>query len=326
MATIKELESNIFKMQELLKVAQNTAQKKSFEQILENLTKQLEELKVASQAAPETTPQILKVNKPTPPKEVKLESSETKQPVTGESEIIPSDTPQKIFQGVGVIQGRIVKRYEENDHYYNSVAGDKTYPLIINSHPIRLFVKTNYKPDEEQYLLVYPNVVHYPQPKGETKPPKISFTLVAVSPAPYLEFPVNEFKLCGLFQQIAVYRGAVISVHRNKNKEVKKLAEKYEKLAKNIMRANHVPIFWKDAPVKPFRFNPKLDKDKQGSRYFVEIKARFIPNQQKWGFMELLSEPTLEVPRFYKPLKSVPPGKVKSTSQDKSKDKSKDET
>ncbi|NEN89585.1 MULTISPECIES: hypothetical protein [unclassified Okeania] len=46
-----------------------------------------------------------------------------------------------------------------------------------------------------------------------------------------------------------------------------------------------------------------MDKDKQGDRYFVEIKAKFLPGREQWGFMELLGKPTLDVPKFYKPEK-----------------------
>ncbi len=117
---------------------------------------------------------------------------------------------------------------------------------------------------------------------------------------------MNEFKLCGIYQQIGVYRGAVISVHRNKTNTLKKIVRKFEQRTKNILRANHIPILWKDSPVKPFRFNPRLDKDQQGDRYFVEIKARFLPDREQWGFIELLGEPTLELPDF---MKAPKPGK-----------------
>ena len=228
-----------------------------------------------------------------------------------ESEPIAEDksstqTSNKIFQGLGIIEGKIIKRFEDNDKYYNVVVGDKIYKLIINRKRVLDFVKATYNPDETQQLLVYPNLVHYPQPKGGTKPPKISFTLVAGLEESRYELKVNEFKLCGIYQQIGVYRGAVISVHRNKTNTLKKIVRKFEQRTKNILRANHIPILWKDSPVKPFRFNPRLDKDQQGDRYFVEIKARFLPDREQWGFMELLGEPTLELPNF---MKAPKPGK-----------------
>ncbi len=280
MVTIEELETNISKMQELLAAAQNEVQQRTFQDILANLNNQL----------------------------VKLKSE--KQPVEKvESEV---EQPKHLFQGVGVIEGKIVKRFEDNDRYYHVESQGKVYQLIINKRRTLDFVKTNYNPDEIQQLLVYPNLVHYPE---KDKLPKLSFTLVSTLKEPHPDFKVNEFKLCGFWQMIAVYRGVVISIHRNKTDDLKKLINKFEEdKVKNILRANHIPLLWKDAPVKPFRFNPKLEKDEQGDRYFVEVKARFIPSQGKWGFIELLSEPTLDIPRFYKPVKPSKPlsGKKKT--------------
>ena len=61
----------------------------------------------------------------------------------------------------------------------------------------------------------------------------------------------------------------------------------------------HVPIMWKDAPVLPFRFNPKAEK--QGEIYFVEMKAKLIPRLDTLGFVELLSEPTTTFPKYLLP-------------------------
>ncbi|MGK7921194.1 MAG: hypothetical protein AB4080_14415 [Trichodesmium sp.] len=270
-------------------------------------TQQLEQKPTA-----ETTQKLEPLSSPTISNEQLLPSQNTpviqpeqepKTPV--ESEPIAEDksstqTSTKIFQGLGIIEGKIIKRFEDNDKYYNIVTGEKTYKLIIHRRRVLDFVKATYNPDETQQLLVYPNLVHYPQPKGGTLPPKISFTLVAGIQELPLGFQVNEFKLCGIYQQIGVYRGTVISVHRNKTNTLKKIVRKFEQRTKNILRANHIPILWKDSPVQPFRFNPRLDKDQQGDRYFVEIKARFLPDREQWGFMELLGEPTLEFPDFMK--------------------------
>ena len=57
----------------------------------------------------------------------------------------------------------------------------------------------------------------------------------------------------------------------------------------------HVPLLWKDSQVPPFRFNPKAQK--QGERYFVEVKAKFLARLDTFGFVELLSEPTTTFPR-----------------------------
>ena len=65
------------------------------------------------------------------------------------------------------------------------------------------------------------------------------------------------------------------------------------------MKASHLPLLWKDAPVRPFRFNPKAGKD-QGKPAFVQVKARFMPGRDVFGFVEQLSEPRPKAPKFLK--------------------------
>jgi hypothetical protein len=66
------------------------------------------------------------------------------------------------------------------------------------------------------------------------------------------------------------------------------------------MKGQHIPLLWKDAPVPPFRFNPKLQKEEQSKRYFVSIKARFLTDRDVFGFDSLLALPTENVPLFFK--------------------------
>lgn len=66
------------------------------------------------------------------------------------------------------------------------------------------------------------------------------------------------------------------------------------------MKAAHLPLLWKDSPVNPFRFNPKLDKEQQGRPMFVQIKAKFIPQRDVFGFIEQLAETLEESPKFLK--------------------------
>jgi hypothetical protein len=53
----------------------------------------------------------------------------------------------------------------------------------------------------------------------------------------------------------------------------------------NYMKASHLPVVWRDAPVPPFRFNPKLDKEAQGKASFVQIKARFNSERDNFEFV-----------------------------------------
>jgi hypothetical protein len=68
----------------------------------------------------------------------------------------------------------------------------------------------------------------------------------------------------------------------------------------NFMKASHLPVVWRDAPVRPFRFNPKLDKETQGKASFVQIKARFNSASDNFEFMELLAIPSEQPPNYLK--------------------------
>jgi hypothetical protein len=48
---------------------------------------------------------------------------------------------------------------------------------------------------------------------------------------------------------------------------------------------------WSNPPVEA------VNKGEKG-RYFVEVKASFMPEKEQWEFLELLSEPSLKYPRF----------------------------
>ena len=336
MATIPELEANLLKMQQLLKAAQNKIQKKTFQDIINNLSQQLErekfklnspktenltldqlpEKEITKQLVQQGQTETEKDQKSSPKSESQIEAKsevevEEKLENHEDENLLPKQ--DYVFQGLGVLYGKIIKRYEDNENYYNAIVKDKTYELIIVNPRVRDFLKADYNPQKNRYLTVYPNLVHYPQPRGGTKAPKINFTIIAANDLPNLELKPNEFKLFGLWQFIGVSKCPVMSIHRNRKKDgsdrVSTLKEKFkdnDKLHKNLTRANHVPLLWKNSPVKPFRFNPKLDKDKQGDRYFCQVKARFLADRGVWGFQELLVEPTLDIPRFYKPIKVAP--------------------
>lgn len=71
------------------------------------------------------------------------------------------------------------------------------------------------------------------------------------------------------------------------------------------MKASHIPLFWKDALVPPFRFNPKAPSYEQGRPYFVSIIAKFLPYKNAFGFESLAQMPLLEAPKFLKASKKM---------------------
>ena len=124
MATIPELEANLLKMQQLVKAAQNEVQQKTFQDIVTNLTQQLEieksklnssegeSLKVDESPPPEENKQLILDLQPKPEYKIEAESE------NNENESL-SPKQDYAFQGLGVLYGKIVKRYEDNDGYYN---------------------------------------------------------------------------------------------------------------------------------------------------------------------------------------------------------------
>jgi hypothetical protein len=68
----------------------------------------------------------------------------------------------------------------------------------------------------------------------------------------------------------------------------------------NFMKASHIPVFWRDAAVPPFRFNKNLDKETQGKASFVQIKARFNNVSDNFEFVSLLGIPSESPPNYLK--------------------------
>ncbi len=58
------------------------------------------------------------------------------------------------------------------------------------------------------------------------------------------------------------------------------------------MKPAHLPVLWKQAPVKPFKYNPKAEEQEKPA--FVKIKAKFLPNKDAFGFDSLLEAPTTD--------------------------------
>lgn len=177
-----------------------------------------------------------------------------------------------------------------------------------------------------QRLIVYPRILHLP---GRNKPHQVRFQLVGFdsgSNEGVAELADFEFKLAGKWQFIAVCKTPVISIHRNFSEAQ---LEHYKSLEqakrKKYASASHVPLLWKDAPVSPFRFNPKIEKDKQGETFFVKIKAKFLADKDLFGFDSLMGVPTTELPKFIKfkdkVAKQKPSSKKPSPSKPKPKSK-----
>ncbi len=247
----------------------------------ETLQQSLDELKLERELASASVSER-------PPTESSQSSSET-----------ASETPQRpvnesIFQAIGVIKGHIETKLVTNDEGEEKtimwlVHQGKKYKVKMRGFKFKkLLQKSQKSPNQELYFRVYPYLQFIPQ-----MPPELRFQLNGWQELPPKQLKENEFILRGLWQFIPQFRRPLITVMRNwmekKNRDFF--------LEKGMdFKAIHVPLLWKDSPVPPWRFNPKASQ--QGDRYFVEMKAKFIPKLDTFGFVELLSEPTTTFPRY----------------------------
>jgi hypothetical protein len=217
-----------------------------------------------------------------------------------------------IFQAVGIITGNVTFIFEEEKNKYiaNITIGQYQYNLYPNGsswsksssfNGLRKQIEST--GISKQKLIVYPKITHYP---GREQQHKIAFQLVAfekenVENSISKELNDLEFKLSGLWQFIPVCRTPCITVMKNFSDERLEYIKQAELARKvNFMKASHIPLMWRDAPVNPFRFNPKISKQEQGKAMFVSIKARFIPGRDMFGFDSLLGMPQDEPPRHLK--------------------------
>ncbi len=337
MSTRPELENNIKKIQLLINNAQSELQKQTFRDILTDLKKELDQLttqenSVAKPEAPQVdtppkTPrrinastisdstdltqiegssnididspqssnQKLLETSPTPTDRTQIESSSSQDKDSkSTAQLHPPNPPitSKIFQGIGVIEGEIIK--DESLGFYHLIYQGKSYKLLIRKVKLRKIVDNNYPFNSPKILVVYPYTKYNPELESGHE---IGFTLVRIkdewSPQAknHLGLDINEFKLCGFWQK---RHGdiSVISVHRNRLKKGVKKLLKNATSSRKIKIVTNVPLLWSNPPVEA------VFKGEGEGRYFVEVKAHFVPEKEQWEFLELLSEPSLEHPPF----------------------------
>ncbi len=214
------------------------------------------------------------------------------------------EEPSAIFQAVGVITGKVMFGESNNN---TITVGNKEYPLFYAPRKQKAFdaLKKEIEATSEstQRVVVYPRFTHFP---GRDVPPNVGFQLVGFDKGRHEEVISDEladmeFKLCGLWQFIPVCRTPCISVFKNFTKERLEHIKQSEPAKKvKYMKASHLPLFWRDALVPPFRFNPKAPREEQGKPVFVQIKAKFVPHRDAFEFDSLLGLPMEKPPRFLK--------------------------
>lgn len=220
------------------------------------------------------------------------------------SQIDDIEASGAIFQAVGIITGEVNLNSEGSS---TVTIGRNQYPLFYISRKLKVFEALKKEIEatgnSTQRLVVYPKAIHFPR---KEQPHQIAFQLVGfdkgrVQEAISGELEDLEFKLSGLWQFIPVCQSPCISVFRNFTRERLEYIKQAEPARKvKFMKASHLPLLWKDAPVKPFRFNPKAPKQEQGHPVFVTLKAKFLPGRDVFGFVALLAPPQETAPKFLK--------------------------
>lgn len=269
--------------------------------------------------------------KATEPKTLTKTSSDGEQVKPDTDRLAESESYSgPIFQAVGVIVGAV--NFSDDGKHTVSIGRNK-YPLfyVKRNRVALLGLKKEIEAtgDPTQRLIVYPKVTHFPK---RDQPHFLAFQLVGFDKGRDKlgvseELADFEFKLSGLWQFIPVCRTPCISIFRNFSQDRLDYIKQAEPALKvKYMKASHLPVLWRDAPVRPFRFNPKGGKE-QGHPPFVQIKAKFLPHRDAFGFVEQLAEPKENAPRFLKASKKdkaeIQQTLTKSKSLPKPKPKSK---
>jgi hypothetical protein len=111
---------------------------------------------------------------------------------------------------------------------------------------------------------------------------------------------INIFSLRGLWQFIPQSRLPVLTVYRNKG--AKDITKRF--------KASHLPVLMRREDAQPYKFNAKSED--KATRYFIQGEFALIHEKQAFGYRRDLDSPTLEAPRYKKPIKLEAGNKVKA--------------
>ena len=214
---------------------------------------------------------------------------------------LPEDSGA-IFQAVGILPGDVIFQ----DQGASITVEGKQYRLFYSGEHRNAFeaLKLNVKATgSSQRLIVYPYVRHFPK---KEQPYQLAFQVVGFIGKPIEgcisgELTDFEFRIAGLWQFIPVCATPCITVLKNFSSDrldFIKEATVEEKV--RFMKPSHIPLLWSDPPVRPFRFNPRLEKEQQGSSAFVQITALFNPDQDNFEFKTLRCLPASNSPKCLK--------------------------
>jgi hypothetical protein len=244
----------------------------------------VEEIETIQEIPPEAViPEIVPVIESQPAKTKKKTKKAKVSPENSVPETPKTEEPEQkspIFQAFGFVEGKIL----EQGSFYVLQIEDKTYPLFGPRERLKSFVGR----EEEVYLRVYPN--WQPNTQKEEVLRNLSFTAVTILEKCPKNYPVNHFKVRGIWQRVPFLADPVITVYRNQSRG-----------AHDDCKALHFPLNWKDAPVEAFEYDSSLKgKQDYSKRFFCQVKVIFFPEIEEFTVSGLLEEPTTDIPPYIK--------------------------
>ncbi|MCC0179195.1 hypothetical protein I4641_19705 [Waterburya agarophytonicola K14] len=203
-----------------------------------------------------------------------------------------------IFQAIGLI--KCIPQIKEDKLYVT--IDDLDYELRRGAkwshrHFDKLKEEIEQNGSREMWLRVYPNIIH----DSKNQEIRYWFTLVkAFLSRTNCSEQGEDFVFRGTWRYVSYCCNPVISIHRNID-NIKFYQRLSFKAKKAFARPLDFPVVW-SAPIEPFRYNRELVPKEQMPHYFVQVKAVFEDGRFK--VVEMISEPTLDVPRYIKPPKN----------------------
>ena len=207
-----------------------------------------------------------------------------------------------IFQGIGVIEGLVsIDQRErltitvESQKYrlgYAPRSRKRSYQTLIDE------IKS--KGTRVKKVSVYPQFDH-----RQNQSNRLNFNLVSVEKEGekgiWFELVPGEFFLSGFYQYIPMCSFPCITILRNYSDGLAKKVEKMgTKNASQLLKPNHLPVDWSDAPISAFKYNPHLEKAEQMIRWFVQLKASLVSQEKIFRVISQRGEASQKAPSYLK--------------------------
>ena len=285
----------------LLQTAKNPKQIRQYKALIRGLQAQIKPVEAVTQVAvsePVTPVEVTPVDGGEVVQQQQPETTQKKRKSKSKSK--QKSQTEILFSAIGVIKGKIITTVVQDRQYYNIEIENKLYQLYFYINLSTFQEEIENSDNFNKYLLVYPRITHFYNKK---KPHIVGFQVISWKDQPYEKYNPNEFSLRGFWQFNPTCKTPVVTVQKNKTPE--RIAwlenDKVENTKKlKFLQASHIPLIWKDAPIEPFQYNPKVEKDKQDERYFVQVRTKFLPEQNCWEFIETIEPPCKNYPKFLK--------------------------